>query len=90
VIPPRIAYKYISLCGVLVVVGMLLFLGGLCFGLGCNLQDVFMSLVDGGSLDQLRNRPTENEVSRREAASIRLFLLSLIMLEVVVQLFGGK
>jgi len=72
--------------------GGLLFLGGLCFGLGCNLQDVLVIVIDGGSIDQLRNRSITNDTrgDRGEVTSIRLFLLSLVLLEVVVQLFGGK
>jgi len=72
--------------------GGLSFVGGLCFGLECNVQDVCMAMIDGGSLDQLRDRLSTKSVvdGRREAASISLFLLSLVLLEVVVQLFSGK
>jgi hypothetical protein len=72
--------------------GRLIFLGGFCFGLGCNLQDVLVILIEGGSMDKFRNRSLANEIKgdRREVTSIGLFLLSLILLEVVVQLLGGK
>jgi len=63
--------------------------GGICFGIECNLLDVWVALTDGGTLDQLRRSPENNEAEGREIINVRLFILTLILLEVVVQLLGG-
>jgi hypothetical protein len=49
-----------------------------------------VSLTEGGSLDRLRDRFADNSGGRnQEVIDVGLLLLSLILLEVVVQLFGG-